>query len=129
MDPLRVLPAVHPVGTYPLGYDEVESLVVDNTIDALPMAIAGHFPTNRRQQILEIRAQTFDFPHGATLYYPHLAINNWLPYEDRLSRLPSQRGYIVRIQIIRSRGGAADSSPALGVYTIKPIDWVKTEAI
>ena len=125
--PWRVLPAVPPGGAYPLEYDEAETLLVDNTIDALRMAIAGHFPANRLRQI---RVQTLDFPDGATLDCTHLAINNRLAYEDWLSRLPSQRGYIVRIQIIRTRGGAADSPPALGVYTmINPTDWVELEAI
>ena len=110
-------------------YDEAETLLVDNTIDALWMVIAGHFPANRNRQIREIGAQTLDFPDGATLACAHMAINNRLVYEDLLSRLPSQSGYLVRIQITWSRGGAADSPPTLGAYTmINTTNWVDPEA-
>ena len=126
----RVLPAVPPGGAYPPGYDEAETLLVDNTIDALRMAIVGHFPANRMRQIREIRAQTLDFTDGAALDCAHLAINNWLAYEDWLSRLPLQPGNLVRIQITRSRGGATDSPPTLGVYTmINTTNWVDHETI
>ena len=85
-------------------------MLVDNTIGALLMAIAGHFPGNRNGQIREIRAQTLDFPDGAPLDCAHMAINNRLAYEDWLLRLPSQPGYLVRIQITRSRGEVARRS-------------------
>ena len=125
----RVLPAVPPGGAYPLGYDEAETLLVDNTIDALRMAIAGHFQANRNRQIWEIRAQTLDFPDSAALDCAHMAINTWVAYEDWLFRLPMQPGYLVRIQITRSHGGAADSPPTLGVYImINTTNWVDFKA-
>ena len=124
----RVLPAVPPEGAYLLVYDEAETLLVDNTIDALRMAIAVHFPANRNRQIREIHVKTLDFLDGAALDCGYMKINHRLAYENWLSRLPSQPGYVVQIQITRSCGGAADSPPTLGVHTmINTTNWVDPE--
>lgn len=81
---------VPPGGTYPLWYNEVETMLVDNTIDALRMAIVGHFLANRMRQIWKIYEQTLDFPNGAAPDCTHLAIINRLVYENCLARLPLQ---------------------------------------
>ena len=69
------------------NYEEVETVLVDNTTDALRMAIAGHFDANRNRANREIHGQTSDFANGAALECPHLEINNRLTYEDWISRL------------------------------------------
>lgn len=41
--PYRLQPTIPNRGAYPLIYDEVETMLVNNTIDALLMAIGCHF--------------------------------------------------------------------------------------
>ena len=73
---------VPPKGAYSLQYDEAETMLIDNTIDALQMAIVGHFLANRMRQIWEIRVQTLYFTDIAACDCPHLPHNNRLAYED-----------------------------------------------
>ena len=48
----RNIPAAPP--PYPVGYDEVKTVLVEGTTDALMIAIVGYFTPNRNRDIREI---------------------------------------------------------------------------
>ena len=96
-----------------MGFEEVETVIMQGTRDALLSAIIGNFPRNRNRKIREIHGQTSDFAVGASTFCSNIQITNQLTFQDWLSLLPSPGNYIPRIQLIRSRipGGPPDSPP------------------
>ena len=88
--PWRNIPAAPP--PYPVGYDEVETVLVESTTDALMMAIVGYFAPNRNRDIREIYGQTGDFADGQALECPSSPITNNLTFrsEEHTSELQSQ---------------------------------------
>ena len=55
---MEKIPAAPP--PYPVGYEEVETVLVEGTSNALMMAIVGYFAPNRNRDIREIYGQTGD---------------------------------------------------------------------
>ena len=94
------MPVVSPVGLFPPKYEEVQTVLSDDTISALRMAIVGHFGTNRNRQMWEIRCPIADFPDGVALDCPSMEIYNVLWYQDKLNWLPLLEDYVARIQLI-----------------------------
>ena len=111
--PCRIVPAVPLGGPYPVGFEEVETVLMQETKEALLSAIIGNFPGNRNRTIREIHGQTSDFAVGASILCSNIQITNQLTFQDWLSRLPSPGNYIPRIQLIRSPipGGPPNSPP------------------
>ena len=74
----RVMSAVPAGGTYPVGYQEVETVLVHATISGLMMAILGSFSPNRGQTIRQVSGQTGDFLDWAVEECPNIEITDQL---------------------------------------------------
>ena len=85
--PLRNITAAPP--PYPVGYDEVETVLVEGTTDALMMAIVGYFAPNRNRDIKEIYGQTGEFADSQALECPSSPIPNNLTFMYWISNISS----------------------------------------
>ena len=98
----RNIPAATP--PYPVGYDEVEAVLVEGTTDDLMMTIVGYFAPNRNRDIREIYGQTGDFADGQAFECPSSPITNNLTFMYWISNIWSWElgNGPARVQIIRA---------------------------
>lgn len=114
--PRRVVTAVPPGGAYPAGYRETETVLVQDTSQALLTVIGGNLLANRNRWIREMYGQTGNFADGVAVECPNIQITNQVSFINWISWLPSWTFgiHIPRVQIIRERaggGGPPDTPP------------------
>ena len=80
--PWRVVPAVPYGGAFPTGYKEAETVLTEDTPDALLAAIVGNFRTHRNRMVRQIYGQTAAFRDGNALDCPNIQITNHLTFMD-----------------------------------------------
>ena len=116
----RVVPRVPAGGAYPIGYQEVETVLVHATTPGLKMAISVSFSPNRGRMIRQVSGQTGDFLHEAVEECPNIEIADQLSLMNWISLLPSwapDTNKPSRIQVIRACAGGQgppDTLPPAG---------------
>ena len=112
--PWRNIPAASPL--YPVGYDEVETVLLEGTTDALMVAIVGYFAPNRNRDIREIYGQTEHFADGQALECSSSPITNNLTFMYWISNISSWDlgNGPPRFQIIRARPDNGADTPLPG---------------